>query len=140
MNNWCGSGRLVRDVDLRTGEHSSARFSLAVDRTIKRNDKWEHEADFISCVAFGQQAEFIEKYFKKGDFMIVSKGNIKTGSYTNKDGVKVYTTDVVVERAEFGGGKAKSEEQKPETSIAPDPNNDGFMNIPDGIDEELPFN
>lgn len=139
MNNVELSGRLTRDVDLRTGEHSSARFSLAVDRTIKRNDKWEHEADFINCVAFGQQAEFIEKYFKKGDFMIVSKGNIKTGSYTNKDGVKVYTTDVIVERAEFGGGKA-DKSNTGNDATAPDPNNDGFMNIPDGIDEELPFN
>lgn len=136
------SGRFARDPDVRytDGGSTVARFSIAVDRTVKKNDEWVHEADFISCVAFGKTAEFIEKYFNKGSFIIVL-GNIKTGSYTNKDNVKVYTTDVFVEKAEFGGGKA-------ENSIGTDNNagsqqptsDDGFMNIPDGIDEELPFN
>ena len=138
-------GRLTRDPDVRysQGEHSIAiaRYTLAVDRRFKRDG--EASADFISCVCFGRSAEFAEKYFHKGLRITVS-GRIQTGSYTNKDGDKVYTTDVFVEEQEFadskgsggsGGGQAASQQ-----SSAPKPGDDGFMNIPDGIDEELPFN
>lgn len=136
------SGRFARDPDVRYTDSGStvARFSIAVDRTVKKNDEWVHEADFISCVAFGRTAEFIEKYFNKGSFIIVL-GNIKTGSYTNKDNVKVYTTDVLVEKAEFGGGKAENSSGTDNNDRSQQPtSDDGFMNIPDGIDEELPFN
>ena len=138
MNSVQLSGRLTRDIELRIGDNgnASARFSVAVDRTVKRNDEWVHEADFINCVAFGKTAEFIEKWFSKGSFIILS-GNIKTGSYTNKDGVKIYTTDVFVEKAEFGGSKSNNETQSSEQK--PAQSQDGFMNISDGIDEELPF-
>ncbi len=102
-----------------------ARYTLAVNRTFKRQG--EQSADFINCVAFGKAGEFAEKYFKKG-MQIAISGRIQTGSYTNRDGAKVYTTDVVVEEQQFAESKAK------ET-----PEDDGFMIIPDGLDEELPF-
>jgi len=137
-------GRLTRDPEVRytQGENASAiaRFSVAVNRRFKNNEG-NYEADFINCVAFGKSAEFIEKYFKKGMAIGIS-GRIQTGNYTNKDGVKVYTTDVVVEEAEFveskngGGASAPSNAQASNNA----PSADGFMNIPDGIDEELPFN
>lgn len=132
------SGRLTRTPVISYSQNGStvARFSLAVDRTVKRGDNWEHEADFISCVCFGKKAEFLEKYFDKGSFAIVT-GNIKTGSY-DKDGVKHYTTDVWVDNIEFGGGKSDNTENT-SSSVASDVG-DGFMNIPDGIDEEVPFN
>lgn len=136
MNKVQLSGRLTKDVAVTySGNGNSiARITLAVDRTVKRGDKWEHEADFISCVAFGKKAEFLEKYFKKGSFVIVS-GNIKTGSYDKEDGTKVYTTDVWIDDVEFGGSKVDSD------SAAPAKSDDGFINVPDGIpDEELPFN
>lgn len=116
-----------------------ARFTLAVDRRGKRDG--EASADFPSCVCFRRTAEFIEKYAHQGTKLVVV-GKIQTGSYTNRDGQKVYTTDVVVEEAEFAESKAAAgqrensrSEQKPEPQV--DAN--GFMNIPDGIDEELPF-
>ena len=122
------------------GENSLAiaRYTLAVDRRFKRNGD-DQTADFIGCVAFGRNAEFAEKYFRQG-LKVVVTGRIQTGSYTNKDGQKVYTTDVVVEEQEFAESKTTSQQnqQKP-SGPAPD-NSDGFMNIPDGIDEELPFN
>lgn len=126
-------GRLTRDPEVRysTGENATciARFSLAVNRRFKREG--EADADFISCVAFGKSAEFLEKYFSKGMAIGIS-GRIQTGSYTNKDGNKVYTTDVVVEEVEFvekkGDGAQKAS------------NNEGYMSVPDGsLDEELPF-
>ncbi|MCM1235598.1 MAG: single-stranded DNA-binding protein [Ruminococcus flavefaciens] len=137
-------GRLTRDPETRytQGENSSAiaRFSVAVNRRFK-NAEGNYDADFINCVAFGKTAEFIEKYFKKGMAIGIS-GRIQTGNYTNKDGVKVYTTDVVVEEAEFVESKNSGGASAP--SNAPANSNtssaDGFMNIPDGIDEELPFN
>lgn len=138
MNRVDLSGRLTKDpvISYSQGGSSVARFTLAVDRTVKRGDAWEHEADFIGCVAFGKKAEFVEKYFHKGDFAIVT-GNIKTGSY-DKDGTKVYTTDVWADNVEFGGSKQSANEGSvPAPAKARD---DGFMNIPDGIDEELPFN
>lgn len=127
-------GRLVRDPEVRytQGENTTsvARFTVACNRKYKKNS--EQEADFISCVAFGKTAEFIERYFNKGS-SIALNGRIQTGSYTNKDGAKVYTTDVVVESLEFVG--KKSDDNSADTSKQ----NDDFMNIPDDIDENLPF-
>lgn len=144
MNKCMLVGRLTRDPEVRytQGENASAiaRFSVAVNRRFKNNEG-NYDADFINCVAFGKSGEFIEKYFKKGMAIGIS-GRIQTGSYTNKDGVKVYTTDVVVEEAEFVESKNSGGSATP--SNTPANNNassaDGFMNIPDGIDEELPFN
>ena len=150
MNKVILMGRLTRDPDVRysQGENASAfaRYTLAVDRRFRRDG--EATADFIGCVAFGRQAEFAEKYLKKGTKIAVA-GRIQTGSYTNKDGNKVYTTEVVVEEQEFAESKAASDANRSsmggsyQTPSAPNPMGaagDGFMNIPDGIDEELPFN
>ena len=152
MNKVILMGRLTRDPDVRysSGENSLsiARYTLAVDRRFKRDG--DQTADFINCVAFGRGAEFTEKYFRQG-LKVVVTGRIQTGSYTNKDGQKVYTTDVVVEEQEFAESKATSDanagsfshaggfQQAPAPTPAADAG-DGFMNIPDGIDEELPFN
>ncbi len=151
MNKVILMGRLTRDPEIRysQGEQSTAvaRYTLAVDRRFTRNNGGDQQtADFIGCVAFGRAAEFAEKYFRKG-LKIVITGRIQTGSYTNRDGQKVYTTDVVVEDQEFaesknansgtdnfGGGFAPADRPSPSAA------GDGFMNIPDGIDEELPFN
>ena len=153
MNKVILIGRLTKDPDLRYTQSGTAvaNFTLAVNR--RYNPNGEQEADFINCVAFGRQAEFAEKYFHKG-IRIVITGRIQTGSYTNKDGVRVYTTDIVVEEQEFAESKAASDRNssdfaannsygggyqqsgRPVPSQAP---SDGFMNIPDGIDEELPF-
>lgn len=148
MNKVILMGRLTRDPDVRysAGENgtSVARYTLAVDRRFSRRDG-EATADFISCVAFGRSAEFAEKYFHQG-LKVVVTGRIQTGSYTNRDGNKVYTTDVVVEDQEFAESKAASQAGGSSYASAParpEPNvasGDGFMNIPDGIDEELPFN
>ena len=160
MNKVILMGRLTRDPDVRytqgaDGSMAIARYTLAVDRRQSRNNADGQTADFINCVAFGRSGEFAERYLHKGTKIAVT-GRIQTGSYTNKDGVKVYTTDVVVEEQEFaesknaqggnggeggynnggynnggfGGGN-----QMPASGAA-----DGFMNIPDGIEEELPFN
>lgn len=147
MNKVILMGRLTRDPEIRytQGETSTvvARYTLAVDRKFKRNGS-EQSADFISCVAFGRMAEVAEKYFRQG-IKIVVTGRIQTGSYTNKDGQKVYTTDIVVEDQEFAESKAASEQsgyQHSAPAARPEPSTaagDGFMNIPDGIDEELPF-
>lgn len=150
MNKVILMGRLTRDPEVRysQSENSSAiaRFSIAVDRRFNRSD--EQTADFINCVAFGKQAEFVEKYLRKGT-KIALDGRIQTGSYTNKDGVKVYTTDIVCEQIEFAESKNASGNVGYTGSAAPSENaaqpapsgaGDGFMNIPDGIDEELPFN
>ena len=147
MNKVILMGRLTRDPEVRYSQGEQpmaiARYSLAVDRRFNRNSQDGQTADFINCVAFGRNGEFAEKYLHKGT-KILAEGRIQTGSYTNKDGVKVYTTDVVVEEQEFAesknsagagdGGFAPA--GRPEPSAA----GDGFMNIPDGIDEELPFN
>ena len=146
MNKVILMGRLTRDPDVRysAGESgtSVARYTLAVDRRFNKRDG-EATADFISCVAFGRSAEFAEKYFHQG-LKVVVTGRIQTGSYTNKDGQKVYTTDVVVEECEFAESKNAAGENSGFTpSDRPSPSSaagDGFMNIPDGIDEELPFN
>ena len=147
MNRVILMGRLTRDPEIRysQGENSTAvaRYTLAVDRRFNRNGD-ENTADFIGCVAFGRQAEFAEKYLRKGIKMLVT-GRIQTGSYTNKDGVKVYTTDVIVEDHEFAESKNANSGQDssycaPVSRPEPASIGDGFMNIPDGIDEELPFN
>lgn len=137
-------GRLTRDPEVRYSQGENplaiARFTLAVDRRFKRDG--EQSADFISCVAFGKQAEHAERYYRQG-LKIVVCGRIQTGSYTNRDGVKVYTTEVVVEEQEFAESKASSDASTATSSQTTPTNtsgNDGFMNIPDGIDEELPFN
>ena len=136
-------GRLTRDPEIRysQGENATAtaRFSVAVNRRFK-NAEGNYDADFINCVAFGKSAEFVEKYFKKG-MAIGLTGRIQTGSYTNKDGQKIYTTDVVVEETEFVESKCassadNSNNSRPAPSAA---NNNDFMSIPDGVDEELPF-
>ena len=147
MNKVILMGRLTRDPDVRysAGENATAvaRYTLAVDRRFRRDG--ENNADFIGCVAFGKSAEFAEKYFRQGLKVLVT-GRIQTGSYTNRDGQKVYTTDVVVEDQEFAESKAASESHMNsgfQAAPAPAPSapaGDGFMNIPDGIDEELPFN
>lgn len=145
MNKVILMGRLTRDPEVRysQGENSTAiaRFTLAVDRRFKRPG--EQDADFISCVAFGKSAEHAEKYYRQG-LKIAVTGRIQTGSYTNKEGQKVYTTDIVVEESEFAESKGSSGESGGfQPSSRPTPSaaaGDGFMNIPDGIDEELPFN
>lgn len=147
MNKVVLMGRLTRDPEVRYSQGDNplaiARFTLAVDRRFKRDG--EQTADFINCVVFGRSAEFTEKYFHQGTKVVVS-GRIQTGSYTNRDGVKVYTTEVVVEEQEFAESKAASESNggyRAPAAAAPVPSvdaGDGFMNIPDGIDEELPFN
>ena len=135
MNKVILMGRMTKDAEVRysQGENSSAvaRFSLAVDRRFKKDE--EASADFISCVAFGKTGEFLEKYGKKGTKFAL-EGRIQTGSYKNKDGQTVYTTDVVVENIEFAESKQNAQEQP-----KPSPKNDGWMNIPDSIQEELPF-
>ena len=157
MNKVILMGRLTRDPEVRysQGERSMAiaRYTLAVDRRGRRSqsqDGSEQTADFINCVAFDRAGEFAEKYFRQGMRVLIS-GRIQTGSYTNRDGQKVYTTDVVVEDQEFAESKAASADsgmmrQPSPMAAAPMPSpsqasaGDGFMNIPDGIDEELPFN
>nr|WP_296029279.1 single-stranded DNA-binding protein [uncultured Dorea sp.] len=141
MNKVILMGRLTRDPEIKSsqGEKSTtiARYTLAVDRRFRRNNDGEQSADFIGCVAFGKSAEFAEKYFRQGIKVVVT-GRIQTGSYTNKDGQKVYTTDVVVEDQEFAESKATSQ-QNQQNNSTPATDSDGFMNIPDGIDEEMPF-
>ena len=145
MNKEILVGRLTRDPEVRYSQSENptavARYTVAVDRRFKRDG--EPTADFIPCVVFGRSAEFAEKYFRQGMRISVS-GRIQTGSYTNKDGQKVYTTDVVVEECEFAESKNAAGDNSGFTpSDRPSPSSaagDGFMNIPDGIDEELPFN
>lgn len=143
MNKVILMGRLTRDLDVKysQGERSIAvaRYNLAVDRRGRRSqDSNEQTADFINCVAFDKAGEFAEKYFRQGMRVLIS-GRIQTGSYTNKDGVKVYTTDVIVEEQEFADSKNAST-----NNTRPDPSNvdgDGFMNVPEGVDDPgLPFN
>ena len=142
MNKVILMGRLTRDPEVRytQGEEpmAIARFTLAVDRRGKRDG--EASADFPSCVCFRRTAEFIEKYAYQGTKLVVV-GRIQTGSYTNRDGQKIYTTEVVVEEAEFAESKAAAQRNREGSSQErPEPvDADGFMNIPDGIDEELPF-
>lgn len=143
MNKVILIGRLTRDPEIRYSQGENAtcigRISLAVDR---RFNKEEQSADFISCVAFGKNGEFAEKYLHKGT-KIAIVGRIQTGSYTNKDGQKVYTTDIVVEEQEFAESKNASGGNNGGENVGQQSNSagDGFMNIPYGIDDsELPFN
>ena len=146
MNKVILMGRLTRDPEVRYSQAESslaiARFTLAVDRRFKRQGD-DQNADFINCVTFGKTAEFAERYFKQGT-KIAGCGRIQTGSYTNKDGQRVYTTEVVLDEVEFAESKNASQQnggfqqnQRPEPSQAAA---DGFMNIPDGLEEGLPFN
>lgn len=143
MNKVILMGRLTRDPEVRygTGENSTAvaRYTIAVDRRFKRDG--EQSADFISCVTFGRNVEFAEKYLRQGT-KIVLTGRIQTGSYTNRDGQKVYTTDIVVEEQEFAESKAATAGNGGQNNYsrpAAAADAEGFMNIPDGIDDELPF-
>ncbi len=162
MNKVILMGRLTRNPDIRysQGEKATcvARYTLAVNRRFRREG--DQDADFINCVAFGRQGEFAEKYLKQGTKIVIS-GRIQTGSYTNRDGIKVYTTDVVVEEQDFAeskaaaanysggyqqnsyqGAPAPAPEPQPTMTSRPAPSeavSDGFMTIPEGIEEELPF-
>lgn len=132
-------GRFTRDPEVRysNGGSSVARFTLAVDRKFKQENG--DNADFISCVAFGKTAEFIEKYFAKGQ-RIGLNGRIQTGSYTNQEGQKVYTTDVIAENIDFVESKGSGQKNGNVEMKAPNvASGDGFMSIPDGLEEELPF-
>ena len=139
MNKVILMGRLTRDPEVRytQGDNAMAiaRYSLAVDRRFKRDG--EPDADFINCVAFGKSGEFAEKYLKKGTKIAVV-GRIQTGSYTNKNSQKDYTTDVVVEEQEFA--ESKNSDFSDNNQYTSTNKNTDFMSIPDGIDEELPFN
>ena len=154
MNKVILMGRLTRDPDIRytQGERQMAiaRYTLAVDRRGRGSNNGESTADFIQCVAFDRSAEFAEKYLHQGTKLVVT-GRIQTGSYTNKDGQRVYTTDVVVEEQEFAESKAAASDHSgnfgggyQQPSSRPTPSSavsDGFMNIPDGVEDEgLPFN
>ena len=136
MNKFIAIGRLTKDPETRytQGQNPIAvsRYTLAVDRKFKRDG--EPTTDFISCVAFGKNGEFAEKYLRKG-MKIAMCGRIKTGSYTNRDGQKVYTTDVVVEEHDFCERKQQGEQTPPPAST----NSDDFMNVPPDFEEELPF-
>lgn len=147
MNNVVLCGRIVRDPEVRYSQGDKpmaiAKYTLAVDRKFKKQG--EQTADFINCLSFGKTAEFAERYFRQG-IKIIIRGRIQTGSYTNRDGQKVYTTDVVVEEQEFAEKKSSTDSNVSSdynhNSSYPQGNmvdSDGFMNIPDGIDEELPF-
>ncbi len=131
MNKFIGIGRLTKDAEVRrNGDVTVARFTTAIDRRFKKDG--EQSADFISCVAFNKTAEFIEKYFSKGS-KIAFEGRIQTGSYTNKEGKKVYTTDVVVDNVEFADSKREN------STPASTPSDDGFIAIPDDVDDVIPF-
>lgn len=134
MNNVILIGRLIKDPDVRYSQAAEpmaiARYTLAVDRRFKKEG--EQTADFISCIAFGKNGEFAEKYLRKGTKIAVT-GRIQTGSYTNKDGNKVYTTDVVVENHEFCESKGSN------GGTAADNSDTSFMNIPDNLEGDLPF-
>ena len=148
MNRVILMGRLTRDPEVRysSGEKSMAiaRYTLAVDRGFKRGDSSEQNADFIPCVAFDKAGEFAERYFRQGMRVLIS-GRIQTGNYTNKEGQKVYTTEVIIDTQEFADSKGASDGSSSyQASTRPSPasaSTDGFMNIPDGVDDEgLPFN
>lgn len=143
MNKWIGMGRLTRDPEIRYSQGQQpmaiARYTLAVDRRFKKDG--EPDCDFINCVAFGKVGEFAEKYLHKGTKILVT-GHVQTGSYIHKDaGIKIYTFDVIVAEHEFCESKNASQSNNIGAAPSYGPvDSDGFMNIPDGIDEELPFN
>ena len=144
MNKVILMGRLVRDPEVRYSQGADsttiARYTLAVDRKVRTNN--QDNADFIPCVAFGRAADFAEKYLQKGTKIVIS-GRIQTGSYTNRDGNRVYTTDVVIEEQEFAESK-KDDGSRGTNGSSPrgtyPTDTEGYIDIPDGIDEELPFN
>ena len=147
MNKVILMGRLTRDPEVRystsgDSQLAIARYTLAVDRRFRR-DGDQQTADFIRCVAFGRSGEFAEKYFHQGTKIAV-EGRIQTGSYQNKDGQTVYTTEVVVENQEFAESKASADQNsnyQPQAAAPTAPAGDGFMNIPDSVDDSgLPFN
>lgn len=146
MNKVFLMGRLTRDPEVRYSQGDSqmaiARFSLAVDRRYKKQGD-EVTADFFNCTAFGKQGEFVEKYLKKGTKIVVT-GRIQNDNYTNKDGQKVYSVQIMVEEIEFAESKASAGQSEQADNNTPpvmgEPGPDGFMNIPDGIGNELPFN
>lgn len=138
MNSWIGTGRLTKDPDIRYSQDLCiANFTLAVNRRFKRDG--EPDADFVPITCFGKMAEIVEKYFRKGMKMDV-EGRIQTGSYKNRDGNTIYTWGIIAEVIEFG--ESKKSQQKPAETKQDDllEGFDNFMSIPDGIDEELPFN
>lgn len=142
MNKAILIGRMVRDAEIRWGQGENqtciARFTLAVNRKYARQG--EKDADFISCIAFGKTAEFLERYGHKGIKFVV-EGRIQTGSYTNREGQKVYTTDVVVESIEFGESKSAAVSNNTNNdNMQQQTDDNGFMLIPEGLEEELPFN
>lgn len=135
MNKVIMIGRLTRDPEVRYSQSGTtvAGFSIAVDRRFKRDG--EPDADFFNCSAFGKTAEFVEKYINKGTKVVV-EGRLQNDSYTNKDGQKVTATKIMVDTMEFAESKQASAEDKPK---APEPDKDGFMQVPDDMGEELPF-
>lgn len=147
MNRVILMGRLTKDPELKYSQSNNplaiARYTLAVARKVKTNDT---EADFINCIAFGKSAEFVEKYFRQGQRVLI-EGRIQTGSYINKDGKSVYTTDVIVDSGEFADSKgardytSTSSYTQSQRSTPSSANSDGFMSIPDGFEDDgLPFN
>ena len=142
MNKAIMIGRLTRDPDIRytQGENQTAiaRFSLAVDRRWKREG--EPDADFFNCTAFGRQADFVEKYLRQGTKIVVT-GRVQNDNYTNKEGQKVYSVQIMVEEMEFAESKSKNAEagQQDRSSERPSYTGDGFMAIPEGTEDELPF-
>lgn len=131
-NRWTGMGRLTRDPEVRYTDKQDgtqtcvARFSIAIDRDFKKDS----QTDYISCVSFGKQGEFVEKYLKKG-IKVLASGRIQTGSYKNKDGQTIYTTDVVVDEIEFA--ESKNEKQDEESATGE------YIDIPEGVEDSLPF-
>lgn len=139
MNKVILIGRLTRDVEMRHSQNSDtkiARYTLAVNRPFRQNGE-QQEADFLPCIAFNKTAEYAEKYLAKG-MRVAIEGRIQTGSYTNREGQKIYTTEIAVERQEFL--EKKNGNSQPDANASVNGSEDGYMNIPDGIDEELPFN
>lgn len=139
MNKWIGMGRLTRDPEVRYGQSGNAvaNFSIAVDRRFKRDG--EAQADFFNCTAFGKTGEFVEKYLKKG-IKVVVDGELQNNNYEDKNGTKHYSVQIIVNQIEFA--ESKSSQANNNDTAEPEANkpaDDGFMNIPDGIDEELPF-
>lgn len=142
MNKVILMGRLTKAPEIRYTQGDEpmciARYTLAVDRRYHRQND-DQTADFIRCVAFGRQGEFAEKYLHQGTKIVVS-GRLQTGSYTKNDGTRVYTTDVVIEEQDFAESKAAGQQSSDQTPPSAPTDEDGFMSIPDGIDDELPFN
>lgn len=138
MNKWIGMGRLTRDPEVRYSQSGSAvaNFSVAIDRRYKRDG--ETTADFFNCTAFGKTGEFVEKYLRKG-IKVVIEGELQNNNYEDKNGTKHYSVQIIVNQIEFAESKSSQTNNDTAEPEANAPADDGFMNIPDGIDEELPF-